>query len=245
MEKTIISRVKNKYDTQENWENNNPVLLKGEIGFVTKDSVVDFKIGDGQKDFKTLSSYQDIIINSEEFNKILDTKADEKLLDDYLLKKDYIAGESGGAIDLSNYLTKNEADQIYATKNIIEMIYPVGSIYITVNELNPSSIFNFGVWEKIEDKFLLGASSNFLVGTEGGEQTHTLTLAEMPAHNHTFIRHQLWSTEDVPEAGVADGYGVTNKSVTVYTDNTSQVGEGIAHNNMPPYLSVYIWKRTQ
>ena len=188
MEKEFSSRIKNKYDTYENWENNNPILLKGEIAFVIKSSDIDFKIGDGQTAFKDLPLYKD---------------------------------------------------------NIIEQIYPVGSIYLSVNITNPSVLFGFGTWSPIEDRFLLAAGPSYPAGSTGGEAEHTLTEEEIPAHDHEFDRHQLWRNETVPPSSTTDGkgYGISITSLPIYTDTTSTTGAGLAHNNMPPYLSVYIWKR--
>ena len=176
-------------------------------------------------------------------NAIDETKADKSELNNYLTKEDYVAGESGGSIDLSNFLTKTEAQALYAPKNILETVYPIGAIYLSVNNINPNTLFGFGSWEQIKDTFLLAAGNTYSAGSTGGEAEHTLTTEEMPAHTHTFNRHQLWRTETVPESGESDGYGVSNKTLTVYSDNTSSIGGGQAHNNMPPYLSVYMWKR--
>lgn len=178
-------------------------------------------------------------------NAIDQTKADKSDLDNYLTIEDYIAGESGGTIDFTSYLKKNEADTLYAPKHIIETIYPIGSIYLSVNDINPNILFGFGAWERIQDKFLLGAGTQFPAGTEGGEVEHTLTELEMPAHDHEFDRHQLWRNESIPPSTHAEsnGYGVSNKTLPIYTDTTIATGAGESHNNMPPYLAVYIWKR--
>ena len=69
--------------------------------------------------------------------------------------------------------------------DIIDAIYPVGSIYMSVTNTNPATLFG-GTWAQIEDTFLLAAGTNHLAGTTGGEETHTLTTGEMPTHNHTF-----------------------------------------------------------
>ena len=163
-------------------------------------------------------------------NAIDNTKADKTELDTYLKKEDYIKGEVGSEVLASM---------------LIEMMYPIGSIYISVYSLDPSIQFGFGTWEKIEGKFLLGASSQFPAGSEGGEVEHTLTELEMPAHDHEFDRHQLWRDEQVPPSTttMGNGYGANNKTLPIYTDSTVATGAGEAHNNMPPYLSVYIWKR--
>lgn len=155
-----------------------------------------------------------------------ETKADRNELKNYLKIEDYVAG--GTDIDLSFFA---------------KTVYPVGSIYISVSNVNPSTLFGFGEWEQIQDRFLLGAGSTYTGGSVGGEATHTLTAEEIPAHSHTFNRHKLWSSESVPESGTSDGYGASNKTLRVYMDNTSVVGGGQAHNNMPPYLTVYMWKR--
>ena len=67
---------------------------------------------------------------------------------------------------------------------ITKLVYPVGSIYMTLSTDDPATIFG-GAWEKIEGKFLLGSSENFATGTTGGEQSHVLTTAELPSHTHT------------------------------------------------------------
>lgn len=65
----------------------------------------------------------------------------------------------------------------------IDDIYPIGSIYMNINNINPEIVFG-GQWEQIQDKFLLAAGSTYTGGDTGGEATHTLTVAEMPNHNH-------------------------------------------------------------
>lgn len=173
-------------------------------------------------------------------NAIDEEKADKTDLNDYLLIKDYVAGESGGEIILDSFLTKNEAASMYAPKNILEVVYPVGAIYLSVNNTNPSSLFGFGTWERIEDRFLLGASSTYVAGTTGGETSHFLTIDEMPSHSHAFLRHQFDRNDG--DNG-ADVYGANNKTLPQVNATTDATGGGQAHNNMPPYLVVYMWKR--
>lgn len=69
--------------------------------------------------------------------------------------------------------------------NIIDAIYPVGSIYMSVNSTSPATLFG-GTWTQIKDTFLLSAGDTYTAGDTGGEATHTLTSGEMPIHNHTF-----------------------------------------------------------
>ena len=73
-------------------------------------------------------------------------------------------------------------------QNIFNIIYPIGTIYITKGE-SPQSIFNaLGIestWQKIEGRFILGSSSSYDVGSVGGKETHTISVDELPSHNHS------------------------------------------------------------
>ena len=172
-------------------------------------------------------------------NAIDSTKVDKKDLVNYLTKEEYIAGESGGTIDLNHLLSKEEAQQTYAT---LEKVYPIGSIYMSINNTSPAALFGFGTWELIPDMFLLGAGGDFNGGDTGGERTHILTTTEMPAHTHTYLRHQFDRNDTTGETG-ADVYGANNKTLPQVNATTESTGNSVAHNNMPPYLAVYIWKR--
>lgn len=114
--------------------------------------------------------------------------------------------------------------------------YPVGSIYLSVVNINPSTYFG-GTWEAIEGVFLLGCSSEYIAGTTGGEATHKLTIDEMPSHTH---KYKLAYGATDPARGLA--YGNT-QSGTFSGDFIQNTGGSQAHNNMPPYLVVYMWKR--
>lgn len=116
--------------------------------------------------------------------------------------------------------------------------YPVGAIYISTVSTSPASLFG-GSWEMINNKFLLaGSSSTYPYGSTGGAATHKLTIDEMPSHNHWGVLRPDWYLhgESGQSSGVSDG----SSNNQLYTDNS---GGGKAHNNMPPYLSVYMWKR--
>lgn len=121
-------------------------------------------------------------------------------------------------------------------------IYPVGSIYMSVNSTSPASLFG-GTWEQIEDKFLLAAGTTYSAGDTGGEATHTLTVNEIPSHYHKASNYKAISgwEGDSPGYFLSDG---RQGSSTTTGPNTGSTGGGQPHNNMPPYLAVYIWKRT-
>lgn len=124
---------------------------------------------------------------------------------------------------------------------ILEAVYPVGSIYMSVNSTSPATLFG-GTWKAIKRRFLLGADGNtYKAGNTGGEAAHTLTEGEMPSH-----KHSIWFPNDGGEQSAEIGYPDTGSKNTYYAEasKTSDAGGGAAHNNMPPYLAVYIWKRT-
>lgn len=115
------------------------------------------------------------------------------------------------------------------------LAYPVGSIYISYNHTNPGTLFG-GTWARIQNAFLWGVDSSGEIGHTGGEKTHTLTVNEMPAHSHGSVYSgNVSGTKTHPwlaSGGTAMAYG------------TVSTGGGAAHNNMPPYIQVSIWRRT-
>ena len=150
------------------------------------------------------------------------------------------------------------------TESFLYKYYPVGCIYMSTSNINPNSIFGFGTWTQIKDKFLLAAGDNYVAGSTGGEVNHALSANEMPSHSHSASvsdngahTHQIGTDKDTfystsgqcwsvhnSSSGAAYMNGTTSSagrhSHTVTIGNT---GEGQAHNNMPPYLTVYIWER--
>lgn len=124
---------------------------------------------------------------------------------------------------------------------MIDAIYPVGSIYISINSTNPSILFGIGEWERIEDCFLLAAGNTYAPGTTGGEAEHTLTTDELPSHTHNFT-HAVVSTDSSGNHIVSNSTILRNYSATTL-NATESTGNEQPHNNMPPYLAVYMWKR--
>lgn len=126
--------------------------------------------------------------------------------------------------------------------SIFDMVYPVGSIYMSTSGTSPGVLFG-GTWEQLQNCFLLGAGSSYAAGSTGGEASHTLTASEMPAHTHKTGNnggHYAFgggSTATGPAGG--SGYATALTGI-----DTGSAGGGQAHNNLPPYLAVYMWKRT-
>ena len=131
-------------------------------------------------------------------------------------------------------------------------MYPVGSIYMSVNSTSPASLFG-GTWEQLKDRFLLGAGSAYAAGSTGGEAAHTLSINEIPSHaghlygnaggvNGKGDAKGAWLKEININSSLTTSYGWNYKNNEYYPVNRS-LGGGAAHNNMPPYLAVYMWKR--
>ena len=153
-------------------------------------------------------------------------------------------------------------------KKLIDYIYPIGSIYLSVNSTSPATLFG-GSWTQLKDRFLLGAGSTYSSGATGGAATHKLSVAEMPSHAHDtpFFNNMTNNGEMESDFIGVFGKGVTASQALKDTGQTSTMemwwinqtntaegnewayltsakGSGSAHNNMPPYLVVYMWKRT-
>lgn len=113
--------------------------------------------------------------------------------------------------------------------------YPVGSIYIAYNHINPGTLFG-GTWERIINTFLWACDEDGGIGIPGGEKTHTLTVDELPSHSHGSVYSQhATGTKD-------KAWYTTSGSSVAY--GTVATGGGLAHNNMPPYIQVSMWRRT-
>lgn len=142
---------------------------------------------------------------------------------------------------------------------VIDLIYPIGSIYISVNETNPNLLFG-GEWEQLKDRFLLGKGDTYTTLEKiGGESEHTLTKAELPKLSGTFkiSDNVLTNTTDAARITNTDGIvsvfktssnrAYTGSSVSSSTSVNDSVtisfGSNTAHNNMPPYIVVFMYKR--
>lgn len=124
--------------------------------------------------------------------------------------------------------------------NLIDLIYPIGSIFLSTNDVNPTSYLG-GTWQQIKDVFLLSSGDKYKAGSRGGEAQHTLTIDEMPDHTHRPF-----------ESGSGNDWTWT----TTWTQNNGKnswdekggsflgsAGNNKPFNNMPPYLTVYMWER--
>lgn len=115
--------------------------------------------------------------------------------------------------------------------------YKAGDIYITMSDVSPASRFG-GTWEKIEGRVLLGASSSYKAGSTGGEATVTLTEETIAKHRHYGVRRN--TAEEADSGSHSTGASAGDGGVLPYTN---YAGGGKPHNNMMPYMAVYIWRR--
>ena len=121
--------------------------------------------------------------------------------------------------------------------------YPVGSIYMSIFDTSPASLFG-GTWERLKDRFLLAAGDTYEALTMGGEAEHTLTVDEMPKHNHDFQA----SYSDIATGSEVNGKILAGGDYNSWLWNfakTNDSGWNAPHNNMPPYLAVYMWARVE
>lgn len=124
---------------------------------------------------------------------------------------------------------------------LLDLVYPVGALYLSTSSTSPATLFG-GTWTRIQDTFLLAAGTTYAAGATGGEATHTLTESEMPTHTHGIEDGSgasviTWVGSPNGNYGLASGKTVRGRSIL-------SAGGGQAHNNMPPYLAVYVWERT-
>lgn len=118
--------------------------------------------------------------------------------------------------------------------NLLDIVYPIGSVYISFSSTSPSTIVG-GTWSAITGRFLY---CNAGIGT-GGENAHTLTIDEMPNHRHSLNIGMLNYSASSTEKHTTNWSGQWNQYA--WTDSS---GGGKSHNNMPAYQSVYAWRRT-
>lgn len=145
----------------------------------------------------------------------------------------------------SRTLAELKSDIGVDTATLVDLFYPIGSIYMSTDTTNPQSRFTGTYWLPIYNRFLLGAGDTYKAGTMGGEATHTLTRSEIPSHYHDEYLGNDGGSDSAPSgySGWPNIAYTSNKTWWATGSKTSAAGGDGAHNNMPPYLAVYMWRR--
>lgn len=246
---------------------------------------LDLKDADGYVNFLPTSRYQLTLTVTDDFGSGSATtivQTAEVILDFHAGGKGLAIGKiSEGSGFECQYDAKFNGGINYKGKELLDLIYPVGSIYISVNSASPSDLFG-GTWERIKDTFLLGAGDAYEAGSTGGSEDAVVVKHNhlQESHNHTQNAHKHGPSLDgsrylyynysdvqtgVSERSVASASGnykapVINSSSTdwkgaSYTSSETaenlettainiETGEDGSGKNMPPYFTVYMWKRT-
>lgn len=131
---------------------------------------------------------------------------------------------------------------------VVERDHPVGSLYISNDPTSPASLFG-GTWEQIKDRFILAAGDTYAAGSTGGEAAVALTEDNNGPHTH--ILKKFWTgTGGVFADGttIQRGYEGEGSYDSALLSNSkryelSTSGNGTPHNNIPPYVAMYVWKR--
>lgn len=148
----------------------------------------------------------------------------------------------------------------------MKKIYPVGSIYISTVSTNPSELFGFGTWEAMPAGRVLlaqgksGWGTTYNAGETGGEATHQLTVGELPAHTHsastnttgehthTYTFKRMSGSDSSPSRYASSGdpaiYQSSSSGSHSHSVTVNSIGSNQPHNNIQPYISVYMWKRS-
>ena len=160
---------------------------------------------------------------------------------------------------LGTDLAGNLQNQINAIKSeqsqLLQRVYPIGSLYISEATVSPATLFGFGRWEKIEDRFLIGAGRNTPIKSSGGSKTHAhgqrdgrngnLAAAIGAANNQpNTIGYKAANDTNIGAVGGAT-YVVagTNIGFGSWNHFTQVVGQTAEDSTLPPYYAVNIWKR--
>jgi translation elongation factor EF-G len=154
-----------------------------------------------------------------------------------------VNGDAAEAFSATTASPGTNTTQVASTAFVqaaFQAMYPVGSIYTNAAvSTNPATLLGFGTWAAYaEGRVPVGKASSGTFDTlnaTGGAETHTLSIAEMPAHTHTYGKST--TTENM---SIHDITGLRGAATT----NTGSTGGGNAHNNLQPYIVVYMWKRT-
>ena len=160
-----------------------------------------------------------------------------------------VAAVSNAVLNKSTELLSYMQSQVDAAVSyVLTSVFPIGYVLTTFDDNDYTDYLGFK-WEQISDRFLLASTSE--PGDLGGESRVTLTNQEMPKHNHSvFVYYDYPDTTTVPGAtGMISSTNLNwnanprpNKHIAQY-GITTDAGSNQSHNNMPPYVTVRMWRR--
>lgn len=154
--------------------------------------------------------------------------------------------------DISEEAAKQKYPSIKCLMKLIDKIFPIGMILSFDTDVNPNELYG-GTWERIKGAFIWGIDDGEAAGRTGGEKTHTLTEAELPAIDGRIATAVVSNHGANGVTGHAYGanFGAVSATITGTTGGAGtqygygyKFGGGQAHNNMPPYYGAYVWRRT-
>ncbi|MGN0795710.1 MAG: phage baseplate protein [Christensenellales bacterium] len=216
-----------------------------------------------------------IIVPSGNLSNLLDEKADKEQVNEIVqMAKDELLLVMSNYVPLSQMeqVVQTSSQSFSETqKDIVRTnigaitaldVYPVGAVYISMSNVSPSELFG-GEWVRIMGRFLLAAtdtteSDSYVAGdypayteqggtvsTVGGEENHTLTVSEMPSHNHKIRKKTSPGVIYTGEVFAAESTEWSTEEEITESLNVGMIktGSGAAHNNMPPFIAVYMWQR--
>lgn len=146
----------------------------------------------------------------------------------------------------------NNISETYVKKSdLLDLVYPVGTIVYNYDSggSSPASVLG-GSWKRIYNKFLIGAGSSYIIGSEGGEVSHMLSVNELPSHSHNIVNSKNSKTGSayMPIQVSSSAWGLVSQNGTGWiaqdTGYIAETGGNVPHNNMPPYRAVWMWRRT-
>ena len=148
------------------------------------------------------------------------------------------------ATDINELQKQTYNLKIEFQKDLLEKVHPVGSYYWSQKNISPEELFG-GKWESIYGKFIFSTDSNHSVDSTGGEEKHQLTIDEMPSHNHGYGRFNYYTYLCSNLNSGSFYYPYRNDNNFDINTTTNYTGGNKAHNNMPPYITAYCWRRYQ
>lgn len=153
-------------------------------------------------------------------------------------------------------------EKVPSQLDILQAVYPVGAVYLSSVDADPATLFGFGTWERIKDTFLLAAGDTYAAGSTGGEAEHSheygfqyggyyrQAVFENNENAGALIYDKAGDITIAKDKTVLEGGVDVNSSTLLDTAHYEPsnfyrtVGQASYESNLPPYLAVYVWKRT-